>query len=335
MTGVGTIETRLTPIPLAAQASHFAGHTSTTAYLLRHHRSWWSRTWAERCPTTTSQPRWRPGRSRSRCVPRSPRPGLSLDRIRYRLRQRGVQVSVPTLSNWQAGRRQPERAESLRAVTELEHVLRLPSGTLRSLLGPPKPRGRVTTPTAMWGRAGARLMSTMDTVADARLRWLSQHDTVTVDHTGRLVRVRSRLVLRARQNGADRWIDVWHAGSGAQPATVNTRWHCSIGRVEVDVQARLSAAELVLDLPLARDATAVAEYQLDFPNTGGRAGRTFLPPIHVTGSRVRHGGPVRPDENTGSMPSRKFRKVLVPSRNGSVHLVELDAIGLVELTWDM
>jgi len=68
--------------------------------------------------------------------------GLPLDRIRHRLELRGVSISVPTLSHWQSGRRRPERPESLRALAELEQLLSLPPLALRSLLGPPRPRGR-------------------------------------------------------------------------------------------------------------------------------------------------------------------------------------------------
>src|SRR5436309_1108793 len=68
--------------------------------------------------------------------------GLSLDRIQHRLRLRGVNISVATLSYWQSGRRRPERPESLDALRHLEAVLRVPPNALTALLGPPRPRGR-------------------------------------------------------------------------------------------------------------------------------------------------------------------------------------------------
>ncbi|WP_420881638.1 helix-turn-helix domain-containing protein [Streptomyces rhizosphaericola] len=70
------------------------------------------------------------------------RRGLSLERVSERLRARGIAVSQATLSSWQRGRSQPERARSLRAVEVLEEILELPGGALRSLLGPRRPRGR-------------------------------------------------------------------------------------------------------------------------------------------------------------------------------------------------
>ncbi|WP_434599847.1 helix-turn-helix domain-containing protein [Streptomyces sp. A5-4] len=70
------------------------------------------------------------------------RRGLSLERIRDRLHAQQINVSLATLSYWQSGRSQPERHQSLRAVDALEPMLDLPAGTLRSLLGPHRPRGR-------------------------------------------------------------------------------------------------------------------------------------------------------------------------------------------------
>ncbi|MER6759018.1 MULTISPECIES: transcriptional regulator [Amycolatopsis] len=72
--------------------------------------------------------------------------GLGLERIRYRLRGRGTTVSLATLSHWQSGRCRPERPESLRALRNLEQILGVPDGSLRRLLGPPRPRGQFHQP---------------------------------------------------------------------------------------------------------------------------------------------------------------------------------------------
>ncbi|MCI0689357.1 MAG: hypothetical protein L0Y54_19295 [Sporichthyaceae bacterium] len=68
--------------------------------------------------------------------------GLTLERIRVRLLERGVRTSLASLSNWQRGRCRPERARSLQAVRELEDILGLPADSLVTLLGPRRPRGR-------------------------------------------------------------------------------------------------------------------------------------------------------------------------------------------------
>ncbi|MDN5562489.1 hypothetical protein EDD41_1360 [Luteococcus japonicus] len=58
--------------------------------------------------------------------------GLTLERIRHRLEELDVKVSVATLSYWQNGRSQPVRAHSGRTLAALEEVLELEPGTLVS-----------------------------------------------------------------------------------------------------------------------------------------------------------------------------------------------------------
>lgn len=66
--------------------------------------------------------------------------GLGLERIRYRLRARGVSISLATLSHWQSGRCRPERRESLLALEHIERVLEIPPDSLVQLLDPPRRR---------------------------------------------------------------------------------------------------------------------------------------------------------------------------------------------------
>ncbi|GAB3447743.1 hypothetical protein GCM10027436_40080 [Actinophytocola sediminis] len=264
--------------------------------------------------------------------------GLPLERIQYRLRLRDVHVSVPTLSNWQSGRRTPERVESRRAVAELEQVLRLAPGTLVTLLGPPRPRGRTATAparplAATWGPTGARLLSTLDTAADALLSRLSQHDTVVVDAAGRVVSVHTRHVFSALHDGATRWIDVWHHGAAPEPAVVTGLWRCRLDRARVDRRARLAAAELVLDTALPLGSTAVAEYVVAFGDSGGPAGRFFRRfslPVRAYVLEIRF---------ASATPARCRRggagDLLTPSRSGAVTVVESDVTGLVDVSWEM
>ena len=66
--------------------------------------------------------------------------GLSLDRIRYHLIQRGHELSVATISYWQSGRSRPERASSIAAIAALEDILGLENGHLAAKL-PARRRG--------------------------------------------------------------------------------------------------------------------------------------------------------------------------------------------------
>src|SRR5206468_428808 len=68
--------------------------------------------------------------------------GLTLDRLRSHLAERGIRVGLSSLSDWQHGRSRPLRAGSGRAVAGLEDVLGLPRGSLaRLLVQPPRPGG--------------------------------------------------------------------------------------------------------------------------------------------------------------------------------------------------
>ena len=199
--------------------------------------------------------------------------GLSLDRIQYRLRSRGVSISVTALSYWQSGRRRPERAESLTALTHLEFVLGVAPGALTALLGPPRPRGRPQrTPQyppmdAMWGshERVLSLLSRMNITSDTALSRISQHDRVEIaqDRGERSVRVRQ--VLRAEQDGADRWVLVYDVARPGNPLPeIVPLQSCRIGRVARDEDAGLIVAELPFNRPLARNDTVIIEYELVF-----------------------------------------------------------------------
>ncbi|SCE26936.1 hypothetical protein GA0115243_109649 [Streptomyces sp. ScaeMP-e83] len=140
------------------------------------------------------------------------RRGLSLERVSERLRARGIGVSQATLSSWQRGRSQPERARSLRAVEVLEEILDLPGGALRSLLGPRRPRGRIAPAR---GEGAALQVLGEDSVVEKalgeRFRHFNQetsslliHDIVRLGATGTLSSISTTNVLRASRPGADR-----------------------------------------------------------------------------------------------------------------------------------
>ncbi|TCO62954.1 hypothetical protein [Actinocrispum wychmicini] len=266
--------------------------------------------------------------------------GLALDRIRYRLRLRDVTISVPTLSNWQSGRRRPERPESLRALAELEHVLELPPAALLSLLGPPRPRGRAAHPkgpnaiVTTWGTGVEPLLAGIDTASDGRLTRLSQHDRVVVDRSGRVAEVASRLILRASHDGADRWILVWDAGHAERIPEVVAGQHCRPRLLNVDPDTRMMVGELAFDAPLARGDTIILEYRIVYPAQPRTDSDTYFRRFH------------RPTRDyvleamfDRSAPPRRCHRLdgpaLVPSPAASVHLVEFNVTGTVGIRWNM
>lgn len=200
--------------------------------------------------------------------------GLSLDRIQYRLRARGVSVSVTALSYWQSGRRRPERAESLAALGHLESVLGVAPGSLIALLGPPRPRGRVQRESsrlpieALWSEREpvTKLLKRIDFTTETALTKLSQHDRIDVGVDRGEKRISVRQVLRAERDGVDRTLMVYDLERIGRPfPEITAHQSCRIGRIARDEAAGLIAAEILLNTPLARGDTTIVEYALNHP----------------------------------------------------------------------
>ncbi len=183
--------------------------------------------------------------------------GLGLDRLRDRLAARGQVLSVSTLSAWQRGTSLPRRAESLRAVAELEHVLDLPGGTLTRLLAEPGRRGRSVVPGTP-RRPAVRLRALLDQPADPDVEVLAVQQDVTVTGTGWAAAIRT--VVRARRPGADRHVVLSHSGGG-EPPGIRSGADCTLGRVRTDPDAGLAAAELVF-APLGRHETFAVQHHV-------------------------------------------------------------------------
>ncbi|MFF8594615.1 multiprotein-bridging factor 1 family protein [Streptomyces sp. NPDC015220] len=199
------------------------------------------------------------------------RRGLSLDRVRERLAAQGINVSLATLSYWQRGRSQPEQARSLRAVDALESILDLPSGTLRSLIGPSRPRGRTTgkAPGLDVSRQVFGEQSHIELALGPKfsrfnddLVMVTVHETARIDGHRRLRSVTVKQVMRATRDGA-RHITVVHDEISAESATV-TAHYGRLGTVRRLPELRTVVAELGFGRPLARDETALIAYTLRY-----------------------------------------------------------------------
>lgn len=198
--------------------------------------------------------------------------GLGLTRIHDRLRRSGITISLATLSYWQSGRSRPERRDSLVALAELERVLEVPGGSLTALLGPPRPRGRwfgkppMNTDTAVWWPDQAAVDDALDEVDmrwDERLTRISQHDLARVGPEREELSFVSRQVLRAEEDGADRWVVIMHLDEHDRVLPlVRPRKHCRLGRVVSRPADGLLVTELLFDRPLARGETIITEHEL-------------------------------------------------------------------------
>jgi transcriptional regulator with XRE-family HTH domain len=200
--------------------------------------------------------------------------GLSLDRIQYRLRSRGVSVSVTALSYWQSGRRRPERAESLAALGHLESVLGVAPGSLMALLGPPRPRGRANRESnrlpieALWTKSEqvSNLLKRIDFTTEAALTRISQQDVMELAADQGEKRISVRQVLRAERDGAERTLCVYDLERPGRPfPEITASQGCHIGRVAHDHAAGIVAAEILLEQPLHRGETVILDYSLTHP----------------------------------------------------------------------
>ena len=207
--------------------------------------------------------------------------GLSLERLQFKLRERGTPVSKTALSYWQHGHNQPERAESLRAITVIEEILGLDAGALAALLGPPRPRGRwlVQKPGALrpdeaWARPDglARALERMGSNLDAfhQFAHLGLHLQLSVDAERKLESITHHLVARADVDGIDRKIVAVRSDAGtAEPLDITSTRGCRLGRQRQDAATGFTTFELLLDRPLRVGELAVLHYKVrtDLPDT--------------------------------------------------------------------
>lgn len=201
------------------------------------------------------------------------RRGLTLQRLHAHLAARGVEISPVTLSHWQRGRSQPERAQSLRAVSEIEAIASLPAGALRDLLGPRRPRGRMLSPpadpeTAMRrvydaGSAVERLLGAEFTHFNEDTVPLTVYESVRLDRHGCVASLSVSQVVCSVKDGAER-LTVYHAIDDPQTPSVEMAARCGTilsRRFEPELQSVV--AEIGFGRPLARGETAVVDYTFD------------------------------------------------------------------------
>jgi hypothetical protein len=166
--------------------------------------------------------------------------GLALNRLSDRLAERGVRLSVSTLSNWQRGVSRPERTESLRALSTLEEVLSLEAGSLAGLV----PRGRRRELGPGTSRQCAdRLRAELDARNQGELTVLSIQDDIVVGLPADTWEAQHRIVARAEENGVARRVILFHAHGSPLP-DVQAGAGCDLGRVVCDEDAGLIAAEI-------------------------------------------------------------------------------------------
>lgn len=198
--------------------------------------------------------------------------GLSLERLRDRLAERGIQIGLSTLSCWQNGTRRPERQRSMVAVTELERILRLPATSLTTVIGPPRPRGRTAhlplgaqrwedaTPDGSVIRSLVRSMAEDDS---GQLLALSQHEYIELGAHRDLRKRKISAVVEAYRE-TDRHLVTYKGDLGCDVTKVTLRAgsSCRLGSVRTVPERGLIVAELLFDQVLRPGETRLLKYSV-------------------------------------------------------------------------
>lgn len=277
---------------------------------------------------------------------------LTLHELQQRLSDAGIRVSATTLSYWARNRTQPERADSLRAVTALEDILALPGGTLTRLVPQPRPRGPGcrAPATAAYRQLWEPVETLRHLVAEVgapdhdRLHLLSGHDRLTVDGSGVRRRMTFRSVLRAQAELVDRLLVFLHEDDPHRPPPrIDVLRGGRLGRVRRDGESGILVAEVRLDRLLARGETAVVENRFEFGEGGPRENqweRRFGQPMKhylIEADFDPAAPPVRCYRTTRDsirLPVRDVAEVGIDSA-GHAHALLLDApSGIHGLRWE-
>ncbi|MCS0603599.1 hypothetical protein NX794_20620 [Streptomyces sp. LP11] len=208
------------------------------------------------------------------------RSGLSLNRVTTRLADRGISLSVATLSCWQRGRRRPEQAASLRAVEELEPILGLAPGTLTTVLSPAPPRGAglltpadPTTMRRLLGTGSPAELALGKPVErlNEDLRPIGIRDVVHLDEQGRVSRLAVTHVMRAVRSGVDRMTGVFQLDEGQDPGGGIVVRSGGLAASSFAPRSHCLVVEFTFGRTLARGETSIIEYEMPMGGAGAPA----------------------------------------------------------------
>ncbi|MFJ6698528.1 hypothetical protein ACIQM4_20975 [Streptomyces sp. NPDC091272] len=277
--------------------------------------------------------------------------GLPLQRVQHHLADRGVKVGVTSLSYWQQGARRPQRAESLRAVRELESVLRLPAESLIRLLltdardEPERPAARAYRALVEASGSVELLLSELESPVDGGLHTVGHHERVRIGGGRELVGRDSQHVVRAHRDGVDRYLAVHHGDPGCDASRVVARAgeNCRTGRVRWHRETGLVVAEMLFDARLRAGDTYFFEYGFE-DGTGGPSTEYVRGFAFAGGQYLLQ---VRFDEEALPVRCRRFAQtttgaprvarqdLTLSGRHGTVHFVEqVVRPGMLGVDWD-
>lgn len=190
--------------------------------------------------------------------------GLTLVEIHKRLRDRGVRLSVSTLSYWRSGRRQPDSSKSLSTIPALETALQLPEGALIGYVAGRSRRvgavGRLELSPA------STLLASLDVSPLENYRVLSVQETVDVDDQLTISTVETVVLLQCVRETVESvgLIDV-AADAAEMPPIVQALSGARPDRTEKNESGTLFGTRFTLDRPLRRGETAMFSALTTFP----------------------------------------------------------------------
>jgi hypothetical protein len=277
--------------------------------------------------------------------------GLPLQRVQHHLSRYGVRVGVTSLSYWQQGARRPQRPESLRAVRALEEILQLPDESLIRLLAESDERSaRRTAGRSYRSLVEAtdvldRLLAELGAQLDGGLHMLGHHERVRIGARRELAGRESHHIVRAHQDGVDRFVAVHHGDPGCAPdrMTVHALDNCRTGRVRWDRETGVLVAELLFDTRLRAGDTFLFRYAVEDGTAGASReyARGFGPAGGQYALQVRFDEralPVRCHrfaQHSAAAPRSGRQELALTGRHHSVHLVEPRVrSGIVGIAWD-
>ncbi|WP_219106238.1 hypothetical protein [Austwickia sp. TVS 96-490-7B] len=220
--------------------------------------------------------------------------GLSLERIRWHLIQRGHELSVATISYWQSGRSQPERATSLAALAQMEEILQVPTGSLSQRLAARRRHGGtgLSEVSAMVGRQlpaqVEEMVAEWGLAGPPGLHRVTVHDRLEIGPSHRLVVHEVKELLLADQDGVDRYFLAHGTNGAATNIEVKPQRNCHVGRVVPAPEEGLLLGEMVLDRALRPGETILVEYEVVVADPMPReyVERSFVRPVRSAHTEV-------------------------------------------------
>lgn len=196
--------------------------------------------------------------------------GMTLKELQHRLADRGVQLSVATLSYWSSGRSLPRRADSMRAVGLIEQELHLPEESLAGLSTTRPSDVRQAFAGQPWLDEVAAILEDFGLAIPGPVTTVMQHDVVIVDDPPGTERERTRQLVRANVDGVQN-IPSIHLGNldGDVAPRVSAPHGVTISRTRDLESLPGQVAELVLPRPLPRGATAWIGHEVLWPRSPG------------------------------------------------------------------